>query len=279
MPSSLLTKLSKLRIAGPTAATKGKRAKRRRAARALSAAFVQGGKRRPTLGRTGGYSFKNQGGTELNFVDVDISRTPNPTPVLFQEAGQVVLLNGMMMGTDASTRIGRRIVIRSIEWKMTMTGSDVNHSSTLYRFAIVYDSQTNGLPPSVADIYSSAIAGVSCPPAQTPRNISNKARFQVLYDSGLHKVVGNNAIVVPIGVAPYDINFLGNLTDNTCNVHQGYLKIKKPVQYNSGNAGTVGDIQTGGLFFVAMGQRTGSGGPPVTNLPTKLGYVRIPKKA
>jgi len=236
--------------------------------------YIQGGKRRPTMARTGGYSFKNQGGTELNFVDTDISRAA-PAPVLFQEAGQVVLINGMKMGTDASTRIGRRIVVRSIEWKMTMTASDTQHNTTHYRFAIVYDTQTNGATPSVADIWSSAIVAASCPPAVTPRNISNKARFQVLYDSGLQKLVGNNAIVVTGGVAPYDLNWHGNLTDATLQNHQGYLKVKKPVQYNSGDAGTIGDIQTGAIYFVAMGQHTGSGGPPVNNLPTNVGYVRI----
>jgi len=265
-----------------SASEKGKAAKRRRTMRGITlvpskraaARYIQGGKRKPTLGRTGGYSFKNQGGTELNFVDTDISRAA-PAPVLFQEAGQVVLINGMKMGTDASTRIGRRIVVRSIEWKLTMTASDTQHNTTHYRFAIVYDSQTNGATPSVADIWSSAIVAASCPPAVTPRNISNKARFQVLYDSGLQKLVGNNAIVVTGGVAPYDLNWHGNLTDATLQNHQGYLKVKKPVQYNSGDAGTIGDIQTGAIYFVAMGQHTGSGGPPVNNLPTNVGYVRI----
>lgn len=180
----------------------------------------------PSVLRTGGFSFKATGGKELNFVDTPIAGTQvNLTPFL-------TLLNGMAQGTTASTRIGRRIQMKSIEMKLRV----VADSTTLFtsvRFALVLDKQANAAAPAFTDIYDTA------DPCSL-RNISNKARFWVLWDSGVMPIIGNIATA-------------GQQTDSSMKIIEAYKRINIPVQYNAGTAGTVGDIQTNALYFVGVG--------------------------
>jgi len=181
----------------------------------------------PSLLRTGGYSFRAQGGKELNFVETAIATSANST-------GTVTLLNGIAGGTSASQRVGRRVQMKSLEFKGRVE-ADSTTTVNLTRYAVVLDKQSNGAAPSVTDIYD-AVA------PQSLRNISNKARFWVLWDSGLIPVVGNNTTA-------------GQQTDKSQHGIEFYKRINIPVQYNSGVGGTVTDIQTNGLFFVAVGQQ------------------------
>jgi len=75
------------------------------------------------------------------------------------------------------------------------------------------------------------------------RNISNKARFWVLYDSGLISIVGSSTTP----------------TESSGKVLEMYKRINIPVQYNAGTAGTVGDIQTNALYWVSIGSGAGTG--------------------
>jgi len=191
-------------------------------ARAVVASAMDAG---PSVSRSGGYSFQSVGGQELNFVDTSLDNANVST------TAQVALLNGMAQGTTASTRIGRRINMKSVELRLRMN-TQATTSSTTVRYALVYDKQANAVAPAFTDIYDSA----------TPtalRNISNKARFWVLYDSGLVNLSGASG-----GTSQ---------TDSTRQSLECYKKINLPVQYNAGVAGTVGDIQTGALYWVAIG--------------------------
>jgi len=180
----------------------------------------------PSILRSGGFSFTSTGGKELNFVDTVLSSAAvSTTPV-------ISLLNGMAQGTTASTRIGRRIAMKSIEFKFRVL-SDTTTTATVTRFAIVLDKQANAAAPAFTDIYDSADPGAL-------RNISNKARFWVLWDSGLSPLIGNTATA-------------GQQTDSSLKVFENYKRINIPVQYNAGTAGTVGDIQTNALYFVSIG--------------------------
>lgn len=196
----------------------------------------------PSMARSGGFSFRAVGGKELNFVDTTVAVNVNTT-------GSVTLLNGMAQGTTASTRIGRRIQMKSIEFKLFVQ-ADSTALTNVTRYAIVLDKQSNGAAPAFTDIYDAA-----APTAL--RNISNKARFWVLYDSGLQVCIGNSATAA-------------QGTDNTIRPLELYKRINIPVQYNAGSAGTVGDIQTNGLFFVAIGNIAAG-----TADATVAGYIRV----
>lgn len=196
----------------------------------------------PSVLRTGGFSFKSTGGKELNFVDSSITSTDVST------TASLVLLNGMAQGTTASTRIGRRIQMKSIELKAWLTPGATT-TVAVARFALVLDKQANAAAPAFTDIYDSA-----SPVAL--RNISNKARFWVLWDSGLISTCGNLTA--------------GQITDSGMKTLEMYKRINIPVQYNAGTAGTVGDIQTNALYFVSIGS-TAVG----TADQTLIGNVRV----
>lgn len=201
-----------------TAAGRKANAKAKRAARSAAMRAV------PSTARTGGYSFQSTGGKELNFVDTSFSAST------IAGAGSISLLNGMAQGTTASTRIGRRILMKSVECRFSVYAS--NQADT-YRVALLYDKQANAAAPAFTDIYD-----VANP--QSLRNISNKARFMVVHDFGLNFVAGDgSAAAYPIGAA----------FERT---HEFYKKFSIPVQYNNGTAGTVGDIQTNAFYLVAI---------------------------
>jgi len=198
----------------------------------------------PSMQRMGGYSFRAVGGRELNFKDTSLATLSfSSTPVL-------TLLNGLAQGTTASTRIGRRINIKSIEWRF-----DTESSSTSlwngFRYMLVLDKQANAATPAFTDIYDVA-------QPTSLRNISNMPRFQVLFDSNEILSVGPT-----IGTPQ---------TDTIATAHKGYIRVAIPTQYNVGTAGTIGDIQTNALYFVMIGNSSTS---TLTDVQIYNGQVRI----
>lgn len=207
----------------------------RRAGPAIVAMEVAG----PSVARSGGYSFQSTGGKELNFVDTAVSGTDSTT-------ARLVLVNGLQQGTTASTRIGRRVTVKSVELKIRVTAGASGTASTV-RYALVIDRQANAASPAFTDIYDAALP-------ESLRNISNKARFQVVWDSGLINLIGTSAGTTE--AARRSIEF--------------YKKIGVPVQYNAGTAGTIGDIQTNAMYFVSIGD-VASG----ATAPTMVGQCRL----
>lgn len=137
-----------------------------------------------------------------------------------------VLLNGLSQGTTATTRIGRRITMKSMYIQYQINLLPTTTGSSPLRFLVVYDAQANGAAPAILDI-------VLTDELASPMNLGNSRRFKVLCDE-----------VVPcIGTAgPQSYMFkryikLGNL--NT--------------EFNSGNAGTIADITSGSIYVYTWG--------------------------
>jgi len=185
----------------------------------------------PSVLRTGGYSFKQQGGMELNFVDTAVVQSAG---VGITNA-YLVLLNGTVPGSNNNQRIGRRIDMKSIEFRMLVSNMELALMNGV-RFAIVLDKQANGAACLITDIWQSG-------DPTSLRNISNKARFTVLWDSTLMTMIGNDAQSGGVSA---------QMTTTSKIPFQFYKKIGINTQYNSGSAGTIGDIQTNALYFVAM---------------------------
>jgi len=183
------------------------------------------GLRRPGLSRTGGYSFRGVGGKELQFVDTTSFADATTT-------GDVVLLNGLTQGTTASTRIGRKINMVSLQLKMRFQQESLALVPGTHVFwAIVYDSQTNAATPAYTDIFDAVL-----PTAL--RNISNAQRFRVIREGTF--------ILTPMNNAGQNLPAQGQAV---C-VNE-FMRLNLGTSYNAGSAGTVGDIQTGGLFFIS----------------------------
>jgi len=140
-------------------------------------------------------------------------------------------VNAMVMGTTAITRIGRRILMKSLHIRGTIQREDPATTSTqTLRLAVFYDRQPNGAATVAAwtTIFDTATVN-------TFRNMENAGRFFCLMDEmiDLTAINGGNA----------DISF------------EKYLKFNLPVYYNAGNAGNVADISTGSLIFAYLGNQ------------------------
>lgn len=202
---------------------------RKQTNRATQAQLVKaiGMKKQPSLLRTGGYSFKGQGGQELNFVDTLLQAA-----LVSSTAPYKVLLNGTQPGSGNSQRIGRRIDMKSIEMRCRFENLGLSEINT-FRAMIVLDKQANGAAFGYTDLM------INGEPYGL-RNISNKARFTVIWDGKLQMLIGN--VTVPAaGVI---------MTSASGQAVTCYKKINIQTQYNSGIVGDVSDIQTNALWFI-----------------------------
>jgi len=165
----------------------------------------------------------------------------------FAGAGNILCLNGVVRGTDVNQRIGRRICLKGLLFRgvvqQTGAGSSV---SEMLRLMLVYDRQTNGANPAVGDIIQDVNSGTT--DNMSYMNINNTKRFVVLakhtwvqatQGTGTNKELANN---------------VSETTSRMCDIFVPAKKIKSLItEFNSGVAGDVTDIISGGLFAVWIG--------------------------
>lgn len=142
-----------------------------------------------------------------------------PGAVNMLNTGTVTLLNGMQIGDQDGNREGTTLAMTylAVKGQFYSVGGAVANG----RLMIVYDKQTNAAAPVVNDVLT------ACEP-NTFRNNNTMKRFIVLYDKSV-SISGGNTY-------PKRFDF--------------GIPLKKNTQFNTSNAGTVGDIVTGGLFAI-----------------------------
>lgn len=178
---------------------------------------------------------------EFKALDVALNGTFSTTPV-------IACLNAPAPGAAMNQRVGREIMIRSIEVRLTAT-SDSGAAGALggiwNRCIIFYDRQTNAAAPAVTDLLTAA----DC---WAPRNLDNRHRFTILHDTRF---------------------FLSPVTPALDTLHHDlswYRRMHHPTTYNAVGGGTVADITSGGLFLLIFGTEA-----PASNPPISAGYARI----
>ena len=163
--------------------------------------------------------------SELKAVDTTIGQVADTT-------GAVTLLNGIARGDDINQRVGRRVRLASLQASIVNYVTPATGIDQTHRCLIVYDKQSNGVAPAITDVLVSA-STVAMP------NLDNRQRFVILYDKLMHL----NAAAEPGSMVAFKIS----------------KRLSYGVQFNSGDAGTVADIQTGGLFFITIGSIAAGG--------------------
>lgn len=145
-----------------------------------------------------------------------------------------ILLNGLVPGTTATTRIGTNINIRSFEARLHAYADEGTGVTTLVRYIFVVDRQPNALAltSSVVLTDSGGYNGV--------RNLSYRKRFKILVDKTVFTMKSGQSA---------DENF-----------RHLYYKFKRPLrtEYNVGTAGTIGDITTNSLYLIILATKTGT---------------------
>lgn len=139
---------------------------------------------------------------------------------------QYITLAAMPQGTTGATRIGDKITIETLAWKLRLAVADTETLGASLRVVIVYDRKPLGAAATWQQVFH-------LNDINALMNMDNqyRGRFQVLYDQ------------------MFGLNVAGEQMKFT----KGFLKANKKVLYN-GNAGTVADIQYGHLFMMAMSQ-------------------------
>lgn len=188
---------------------------RRRRMRRKSSRWHTYGKAAGQLWRDVKY-LKSLVNVERKYVDTTASTTSSTTPGL-------VLLNGLALGTASTSRLGQSIKMSSLypNFLWSIAGAA---STTYVRVIIFKDEQANAAAPTAADLLVSTTSVLS------PLVIGNGARFKVLMD--VRKTLSINGTEI--------IRF------------KRFRKLFFHTRYNTGNAGTIADIQTNSLYMLHM---------------------------
>jgi len=178
--------------------------------------------------RTGGWANPSKGG-ELKFIDVTNQSNVPHTTGLFSGA---TLLNGIATGTDASTRIGRRVTIKSllIRWSIRLSASTTGGSPV--RILVVYDRQTNAAGAAITDV-------LKADEFHEPNNLSNRDRFITIFDHITEAVSVENVYSVS-GVLYKSLNLEQN--------------------FNAGTDASIGSISSGSILLYVAGVPSAFGG-------------------
>lgn len=212
--------------------------------------------------RTGGFNAIRAGRSMLNapagsaerkFLDTTVADATS-----INDAGTMILLNGMAQGTSQSTRIGNKMTMSSIQGRYQVFNGTTQTGSSCCRIIVFYDTQSNAAAPAINDLLSDTTAGQR---STSPLNLANRDRFRVVYE---RTWIPGNAFsgVMDEGVIEGFLDF-----------NQFYKKIRLDTIYNNTSGGTVADIQTGALFcwiYADIGAGTGS---PRWQATFRLRYV------
>ncbi len=143
-------------------------------------AFIRGRDRGPA-GYWGRYSYgTGRGGGELKFHDIDVDDAVIAAGTNIANTGTV---NIIPQGITEITRVGRKCVVKSINWKYSISMPVVTDTAgaptaDTVRVVLYLDKQCNG-----ATAASSGITGIlRADDFQSFRELSNVSRFVILMD-------------------------------------------------------------------------------------------------
>lgn len=186
----------------------------------------------PGYTRRSGY----YGGIERKFLDTAFSDGTLASAMTFY--------NPMVIpqGDTESQRIGRKVVIRSLHLRGTLTllnATDVTNTSNQFRMRIVIDTQTNGAQFGATDLLETdAINSFS--------NLANRSRFRVLYD----KTKEFNSFGASATGAAYSFGeVIKPISVN--------LKLNLPVEFD--NSATTGAITTVRSNYICITMQSSTG--------------------
>jgi len=201
----------------------GRAADQREMLNKVARAVSQQGLRPPRLSavsqqalRVGGWASPSRMG-ELKFTDVNTVATVPTSPNF---AGGI-LLNGLVPGSLATQRIGRKIVLKSLLMRYRGNIATTSVGGGVVRMMIIYDKQANATAPTILDI-------LERDDFTSPNNLSNRDRFVTLCDH-MSPAVSQNGDQSIASVV--------------------YKPLNLETMFNDGVAGTVGDITSGSIYF------------------------------
>lgn len=194
----------------------------------------------PGFTRTSGFFGRFGQGGELKFHDQDVNdATVDSAGTIFLNGSSEATLLRIGQGTSEIQRIGRKVTIRSINWRFSIelgleTNTATPNTDTV-RIILYLDKQCNGAAATVTGILESA-------DFQSFNNLSNKSRFRTLmdrvYDLSHPSSSGADATAE---WAPMIIN------------DTFFKKVNLPIEYNS-TAGAIAEISSNNICMLAISE-------------------------
>lgn len=174
--------------------------------------------------------------------------------LLLSSTGSINCLNLIATGSSFYNRIGRQVKMKSIRLTGYFRSQTEFSDLTACRIAIVYDSQTNGVAPTFADVWqdynSNGATNIS---PVSGLNLNNRDRFRILCDEKFMLPKTNLQSTGDIGTVPNGPNPQPN--DLT---FDRYINLRNLVTQYKSDLNTTGDISTGGLFLITYGSSVGT---------------------
>ncbi len=173
--------------------------------------------------------------TELKFHDLDVN------DAVVAAAGTIAQVSCLTIaqGTTESTRIGRKVTVRSINWRFSIelpSANSASSTSEVVRVILYQDKQTNGATATVAGI-------LETDDFQSFNNLANKSRFRTLMDRTYD-------LVIPT------ITDLAGPTTNTGEFILSdslFKKVNIPIEYdNSFTTGVIGTMRSNNIGVLLL---------------------------
>lgn len=178
---------------------------------------------------TRGYygSYDRRGRDELKYIDTTSTGTVNGT-------GSLTLLNGIAQGQDINQRIGRKVNLKSIFFRLDLYPATTASSPTgdIVRILVIYDCQTNSSAPGIGNILVS-------PQYLAPMNLDYRDRFKILIDKH---------VTMPANVYTTGALTSGEGMPKICKV---WKRLNMDEVFN-GTAATIGSIATGSIYLLLL---------------------------
>lgn len=175
---------------------------------------------------TGQLNRRGVASKETGFVDLASTGYANDT------TGAIVLVATVPQNTNVNSRIGKKIVWKSIQMRGRMNAGS---TSTVCDAAclLVYDRRPTGSLPAITDILNTATAS-------SFNNDANSGRFKIL--RRWDKTFSGNTATPATGNEIMDLNEYVNLRG-------------LPGVFKAAGTGAIGDIEEGAIYFVSVGDQ------------------------
>lgn len=186
--------------------------------------------------KSGFYGKYPKGGGEMKFLDTNIDDAIIAQNGTIQNAGTV---NVIAQGTGESQRVGRKVTIKQLHWRYTITrpenlsAADLS-SGDIVRVIVYEDKQCNGTAATVTDILEDN-------DYQSFRNLANSGRFSIIYDK-THDMNLLNGISEAGNSVSTSAVFRSTQFHKTCHM---------PIEYN-GTDGTIAEIRSNNLGVLLL---------------------------
>ncbi|WP_445775606.1 capsid/nuclear shuttle family protein, partial [Shewanella sp.] len=171
-----------------------------------------------------------------NYVDLAVAAYDLDT------TGNVTLIPTIPQGTTVSTRVGKRVMIKSLQIR-GLANSNSATTIALGSYMIVHDKRPTVTIPAVTDILVSANFN-------SFTNDNNTSRFTILKRKNF-TFIGNE-------------NTAGEQTDKTGYHVNDFLRINKNMSFNALGTGVIADIDEGALYLLCVGNQTGTAAAGLT---------------